>query len=104
MRTEKQKTYFSNISSRLNKAALLFCVLGVDKLKQVCYTIRKYERSDQVLTVTEVAKIFNVSRQTILEWINKGIIKAAKPDRRYFIAESEVERLKAGDGIDAKGQ
>lgn len=47
--------------------------------------------------VKEVAKIFNVSRQTVLEWINKGIIKAVKPDRTYFISLEEVERLKGGD-------
>ena len=44
--------------------------------------------------VSEVAKIFNVSRQTVLNWIYNGTIKAVKPRRDYRISEKEVERLK----------
>lgn len=47
-------------------------------------------------TVTETAKIFGVSRQTILIWINKGIIKAVQPLREYRIPETEIERLMKG--------
>lgn len=44
--------------------------------------------------VSEVAKIFNVSRQTVLYWIKNGTIKAVKPLKDYRISEEEVERLK----------
>lgn len=44
--------------------------------------------------VSEVAKIFNVSRQTVLYWIKNGTIKAVKPLKDYRISEDEVERLK----------
>lgn len=50
-----------------------------------------------MLTVSETAKIFNVSRQTILVWINKGIIKAVQPNRLYLISEEEVDRVKGGE-------
>lgn len=45
-------------------------------------------------SVSQVADIFNVSRQTILLWINKGVLKASKPVRKYCISKEEVERLK----------
>lgn len=44
--------------------------------------------------VSEVAKIFNVSRQTVLHWIKNGTIKAVKPLKDYRISAEEVERLK----------
>lgn len=50
-----------------------------------------------MLTVSEAAKVFNVSRQTILDWISKGIINAVQPNRLYLIPESEIERIKAGE-------
>ena len=47
--------------------------------------------------VTQVADIFNVSRQTVISWIEKGVIKAVKPMREYRIPKEEVERLKKND-------
>lgn len=44
-------------------------------------------------SVTEVAKKFSVSRQTVLNWINKGKIKAIKIDRDYRIQEEEIDKL-----------
>ena len=49
-----------------------------------------------MLTVAEAAKEMRVSRQTMLSWINKGIVKATKPLRVYRIEESEIKRLKEG--------
>lgn len=40
-------------------------------------------------TVTEVAKIFSVSRQTVLKWINNGKIKAVKVVKVYRIPKRE---------------
>ena len=45
-------------------------------------------------TVKEVAKIFNVSRQTIIRWIRSGHLKAVRVVREYRITEEEIERLK----------
>ena len=48
-------------------------------------------------TVTETAKMLGVSRQTILVWISKGIIKAIKPMKEYRISEEEIERVLKGE-------
>ena len=45
---------------------------------------------DELLTVTEVSKMFSVSRQTVLKWINNGKIKAVKV---YRIPKEEIDRL-----------
>lgn len=47
-----------------------------------------------MLTVADVAKDLGVTRQTVLAWIKKGVLKAAQPDRRYLIAEEELQRIK----------
>lgn len=44
-------------------------------------------------TITEVAKMFSVSRQTVLKWINNGKIKAVKVVKVYRIPKEEIERL-----------
>ena len=44
-------------------------------------------------TVTEVAKMFSVSRQTVLKWINKGEIRAVKVVKVYRIPKEEIDRL-----------
>ena len=44
-------------------------------------------------TVTEVAKQFSVSRQTVLKWIKAGKIKAVKVVKVYRIPNEEIERL-----------
>ena len=44
-------------------------------------------------TVTEVAKMFSVSRQTVLKWINNGKIKAVKVVKVYRIPKEEIDRL-----------
>ena len=46
-----------------------------------------------MLTVTEVAKQFSVSRQTGLKWINNGKIKAVKVVKVYRIPKEEIDRL-----------
>ena len=50
-------------------------------------------RSDIMYTVTEVAKMFSVSRQTVLKWINNGKIKAVKVVKVYRIPKEEIDRL-----------
>ena len=46
-----------------------------------------------MLTVTEVAKQFSVSRQTVLKWIKTGKIKAVKVVKVYRIPKEEIDRL-----------
>ena len=46
-----------------------------------------------MLTVTEVAKQFSVSRQTVLKWINNGKIKAVKVVKVYRIPKEEIDRI-----------
>ena len=48
---------------------------------------------DKMLTVTEVANKFSVSRQTVLKWINNGKIKAVKVVKVYRIPKEEIDRL-----------
>ena len=50
-----------------------------------------------MLKITQVAKMFGVSRQTILTWINKKKIKAIQVDRCYLVEEEEIKRIKAGN-------
>ena len=50
-------------------------------------------RGDTMYTVTEVAKMFSVSRQTVLKWINNGKIKAVKVVKVYRIPKEEIDRL-----------
>ena len=47
---------------------------------------------DELLTVTEVAKMFSVSRQTVLKWINNGKINAVKVVKVYRIPKEEIDR------------
>lgn len=46
-----------------------------------------------MLTVTEVANKFSVSRQTVLKWIKKGKIKAVKVDKVYRIPKEQINML-----------
>ena len=46
-----------------------------------------------MLTVTEVAKQFSVSRQTVLKWIKTEKIKAVKVVKIYRIPKEEIDRL-----------
>ena len=48
-----------------------------------------------MLTVTEVANKFSVSRQTVLKWIKTGKIKAVKVVKVYRIPSEELERIMA---------
>ena len=40
-----------------------------------------------------MAKMFSVSRQTVLKWINNGKIKAVKVVKVYRIPKEEIDRL-----------
>lgn len=62
-------------------------------LNGICCLNGVQERGDTMYTVTEVAKMFSVSRQTVLKWINNGKINAAKVVKVYRIPKDEIDRL-----------
>lgn len=55
-------------------------------------------------TVTEVAKMFSVSRQTVLKWINNGKINAVKVVKVYRIPKEEIDRLTQDMGNEDEGK
>ena len=61
-------------------------------LNGICYLNGVQERSNRMYTVTEVSKMFSVSRQTVLKWINNGKIKAVKVVKVYRIPKEEIDR------------
>lgn len=52
---------------------------------------RPYRKS--LMTVKEVAAVFEVKELTIRQWCRDGKILAAKPGKSWRIPRSEVERL-----------
>ena len=62
-------------------------------LNGICCLNGVQERSDTMYTVTEVSKMFSVSRQTVLKWINNGKIKAVKVVKVYRIPKEEIDWL-----------
>lgn len=60
---------------------------------QCVKSLKQKKRSDTMYTVTEVAKKFSVSRQTVLKWINNGKIKAVKVVKVYRIPKEEIDWL-----------
>ena len=51
---------------------------------------------EQMYSLTQVAKIFSVTRQTILNWVKTGTIHAVKVGRKWLVKESEIERVQNG--------
>ncbi|MCY3412701.1 MAG: helix-turn-helix domain-containing protein [Candidatus Heimdallarchaeota archaeon] len=50
-------------------------------------------KSRGFLSVNEVMKIFGKSRQTIINWINNGILISIRPSKEYWIAQTSVDKL-----------
>lgn len=47
-----------------------------------------------MLTTPEAAALLGVQPKTVSKYIKRGLIKAERRGRDYFIAESELERFK----------
>lgn len=47
-------------------------------------------------SLLQVATIFCVTRQTVLNWVKSGYIKGVKVGRKWLIAQEEIERLQNG--------
>lgn len=48
-------------------------------------------------TIKEVSEIFGVCRNTVRNWIDRGVIKSVKIGGAVRIPDEEVERLKRGE-------
>ena len=49
-----------------------------------------------MLSLRQVADLFSVTRQTVLNWVKSGYIEAIKVGRQYRIEQSEADRLREG--------
>ena len=51
------------------------------------------EKPEQTYTVTEACDVLDVTRQTLYQWIEKGLIQATRRmGKPYTIAQSEIDR------------
>jgi glutamine synthetase len=57
---------------------------------------------EEYLTATQMAKKLKISRQAVIERINRGTIKAIKVGRQYIIPLQEVKELDHAEGLDKK--
>ena len=48
---------------------------------------------DRVFTIDETARIFKVTRQTLVNWQKSGELRTIKIGGRTFVKVEEVERL-----------
>jgi excisionase family DNA binding protein len=53
------------------------------------------QTDSDLLTAEEAAPMLRVSTESVRRYIREGHIKAVKIGRRYMIAPSEIERIKA---------
>lgn len=51
---------------------------------------------EKMYSLAQVAEIFSVTRQTVLNWVNSGYVSAIKVGRKWLVKESEIERLQDG--------
>lgn len=49
------------------------------------------------MSPTQLAKVLGISRQAVIDKINKGAVKATRAGRQYIIDNAEVEKLKKGE-------
>ena len=59
--------------------------------------------SEQTFTVKELSQYLDVERQTVYNWLNKGILESkqeGKAVKRTVITRSELERFAKEQGID----
>lgn len=53
-------------------------------------------RSMADLTVSDVARIYDVSRSTVRAWIRSGLLEAYRVGKRYFVTPAAIEAFKNG--------
>lgn len=65
----------------------LFRVVGI-----VADVYQMHLDGDKLLNVTEVAETFNVERQTVLQWLNRGLIQRVETSgKHHMFRKSEIE-------------
>lgn len=69
---------------------LLLCVCVIMKLA-ILGGVQMIEEK-KFYTVTEIAKSLRVSRNTVLRWLNKGILRGYRSGRQWRIAEDDFEQ------------
>jgi excisionase family DNA binding protein len=47
---------------------------------------------EDMLTTTQAAEQLNIKRGTVIQYIERGLLKASKTGRDWFIRQSEVNR------------
>ena len=45
---------------------------------------------EKMYSLAQVADIFSVTRQTVLNWVKSGTIHAVKIGRKWLVKESEI--------------
>ena len=56
------------------------------------------ELDSKILSIQETAELFNVTKATIHDWMNKGIVRHyQKGNRTYFFHHELIEGLKASN-------
>ena len=51
------------------------------------------KKEDELLNIEEAKNVLKVSRKTISNWINKGVMESSKVRGRVLIRRSEIDRL-----------
>ena len=54
--------------------------------------------SSDYLSITQVANLLGVHRNTVVNWINRGEIPARKFGKLWRILRSDVEKMGRGNG------
>jgi excisionase family DNA binding protein len=54
------------------------------------------ERTQQLLTLLEVADLLRVSKHTVRAWVRKGRLRPVRLCRRLLFSADEIDRLLAG--------
>ncbi len=57
--------------------------------------------SDQLLTISDAAKLLHVHRVTLYRWIKRGKIACVTVATAMFIPKSEIGRLQHGADLDS---
>lgn len=51
------------------------------------------EIKDKLISITEAAKLLNVTRVTLFKWLKGGKVEAIKIGRHWKIRQSEIENI-----------
>jgi excisionase family DNA binding protein len=52
--------------------------------------LEQITKGERLITAEEIAKFFNVHLDTVLKWINAGLMQAIKINRTYRVTQEEL--------------